>query len=202
MKNNRRKLLKAITLGGGAATAWKLPADWSKPIVESVTLPAHAQTTNEDIGPNLPNILGTGHTDLMQPASLLKEPGLLDALGQPAYAAPGFNYFSVCVRVDRVARTFDIFLIISNNNTFYSYRGNNLDVGGDLHSLTYEGECVQEVSPGNAFSASGTVSDFNNNGATIVVMFTVQQRWDGFVPWNAISCGLDCESLQLPDVLL
>jgi len=45
MKNNRRKLLKALTLGGGAVTITKLPTTWSKPVLESVMLPAHAQTS-------------------------------------------------------------------------------------------------------------------------------------------------------------
>lgn len=45
MKSNRRKLLKALALGGGAVTTWKVPSTWSTPVVESVALPAHAQTT-------------------------------------------------------------------------------------------------------------------------------------------------------------
>ena len=44
----RRKLLKGIVAGGGALTAGKaLPENWAKPVVESVTLPAHAQTTTD-----------------------------------------------------------------------------------------------------------------------------------------------------------
>ncbi len=45
MKNERRNLLRALTLGGGAVAATRLPATWSKPVVDSVTLPAHAQTS-------------------------------------------------------------------------------------------------------------------------------------------------------------
>lgn len=45
MENDRRRLLKALTLGGGAVTITKLPATWSKPVLESVMLPAHAQTS-------------------------------------------------------------------------------------------------------------------------------------------------------------
>ena len=46
MKDSRRKLLKTLTATGAAATV--IPAVWSKPLVESVVLPAHAQTTTFD----------------------------------------------------------------------------------------------------------------------------------------------------------
>ena len=43
---SRRKLLKTIAAGSGAVIAGKsLPEDWTKPIVNSVILPAHAQTS-------------------------------------------------------------------------------------------------------------------------------------------------------------
>ncbi len=45
MQDKRRDLLKALTLGGGAVAATRLPANWSKPVVDSVMLPLHAQTT-------------------------------------------------------------------------------------------------------------------------------------------------------------
>jgi len=42
----RRKLLKSALLGGGAAGAWYLaPERWTRPVIQSVTLPAHAQTS-------------------------------------------------------------------------------------------------------------------------------------------------------------
>jgi len=51
MKDNksdksRRKLLKSIAAGSGAIVAGKsLPDSWSRPVVDSVMLPAHAQTS-------------------------------------------------------------------------------------------------------------------------------------------------------------
>ena len=43
---SRRKLLKSIALGSGAVVAGKsLPESWSRPVVDSVMLPAHAQTS-------------------------------------------------------------------------------------------------------------------------------------------------------------
>jgi hypothetical protein len=45
MKSNRRNLIKALTLGGGVLSASKIPTAWAAPVVDSVLLPAHAQTT-------------------------------------------------------------------------------------------------------------------------------------------------------------
>lgn len=43
---SRRKLLKSIAAGSGAIVAGKsLPDSWSRPVVDSVMLPAHAQTS-------------------------------------------------------------------------------------------------------------------------------------------------------------
>jgi hypothetical protein len=42
----RRKLLKTIAAGGGVVVAGKsLPDSWTRPVVDSVMLPAHAQTS-------------------------------------------------------------------------------------------------------------------------------------------------------------
>ena len=44
---NRRKLLKSIAVASGAVIAGKdLPESWGRPVVDSVMLPAHAQTSN------------------------------------------------------------------------------------------------------------------------------------------------------------
>ena len=43
---SRRKLLKSIAAGSGAIVAGKsLPENWTKPVIDSVMLPAHAQTS-------------------------------------------------------------------------------------------------------------------------------------------------------------
>ncbi len=43
--NSRRKLIKTTALGGVVLGAAELQRGWIKPVVESVTLPAHAATT-------------------------------------------------------------------------------------------------------------------------------------------------------------
>ena len=44
--DSRRKLLKTAVAGSGAVIAGKtLPEDWAKPVVDSIVLPVHAETT-------------------------------------------------------------------------------------------------------------------------------------------------------------
>ena len=46
LPQGRRKLLKSIALSGGAiAVAKTLPESWTKPVIESVMLPAHGVGT-------------------------------------------------------------------------------------------------------------------------------------------------------------
>ncbi len=48
--DSRRKLLKSIAAGSGAVVAGKaLPEAWSKPIVNSIVLPVHAEMTTDDL---------------------------------------------------------------------------------------------------------------------------------------------------------
>ena len=45
--DSRRKLLKSIAAGSGAVVAGKtLPEAWTKPVIDTVMLPAHAETTD------------------------------------------------------------------------------------------------------------------------------------------------------------
>lgn len=52
--SSRRKLLRTLAAGGGVAVAFKsLPETWSQPVVDTVLLPVHAQTTG-------PALFGSG----------------------------------------------------------------------------------------------------------------------------------------------
>jgi hypothetical protein len=43
---DRRKALQKMAVAGAAATVLGFSGKWSKPVVDSVILPAHAQATN------------------------------------------------------------------------------------------------------------------------------------------------------------
>jgi len=49
--DSRRKLLKSLAVGSGAVVAGKsLPESWSKPVINSIVLPAHAALTDDGSG--------------------------------------------------------------------------------------------------------------------------------------------------------
>lgn len=59
---SRRRLLKSLAVGGGVATSVKmLPEQWTSPVVDFVTLPAHAQTSPLLVNGNF--AFGGGITD-------------------------------------------------------------------------------------------------------------------------------------------
>ncbi|MEM7196268.1 MAG: hypothetical protein AAF402_15090 [Pseudomonadota bacterium] len=57
-ESNRRKVLKGTLAGGAVITTSVLPEKWSKPAVDAVILPSHANTTDsgggEDTGTTTP----------------------------------------------------------------------------------------------------------------------------------------------------
>ena len=58
---SRRKLLKSIAAGSGAIVAGKsLPESWSRPVIDSVMLPAHAQTSPTQCGQCEAQLLNDG----------------------------------------------------------------------------------------------------------------------------------------------
>ncbi len=79
--SNRRNLLKALA-SGGVVAGTALPAAWTRPVVDSVLLPAHAQTTTTA------DFFGTGIVQITARDSVESGliAGLLDDIVAPAEA--------------------------------------------------------------------------------------------------------------------
>ena len=74
---SRRKLLKSIVAGSGAIVAGKsLPESWSRPVVDSVMLPAHAQTSVVTYGGTESEFVSVDPTimDMLVPVSIAGTP--------------------------------------------------------------------------------------------------------------------------------
>jgi len=117
---SRRKLLKSIAAGSGAIVAGKsLPESWSRPVVDSVMLPAHAQTSTAPPAPPAPSsgpFAGGATTNgtSLESESLLEE--LADTL-VPEAKANGVDYQNpyVCVAPNEAGDMATIRLYIDRN---------------------------------------------------------------------------------------
>ena len=90
---SRRTALKTLMTGGGFATLSALPAQWVKPVVDAVMLPAHAQTSAAPNGKQLTLVRGrsawwegivpSAHAGLLGPNVVL----CIESTGAGTYAA-------------------------------------------------------------------------------------------------------------------
>jgi len=110
---NRRKLLKTVAAGGGAIIAGKtLPEKWGRPVVDSVLLPAHAQTST---APPAATTFSGNTTASIKTDSMFAR--AMDSLVPRAHAG-GHNYnVSWCI-TPVSATTADVyFLLVRADNT-------------------------------------------------------------------------------------
>jgi len=122
LKANRRKLLKLLTSGSGTAIVSTLPTTWTAPIIESVFVPAHAQTT----GPytEFGGVIGT------QTASVLN-----DAIGL-AHAADDF--VDGCVHFRIIGEKVEVQL-----QDQYGYNeGHGGNIIDDSFTLNFDGNSI------------------------------------------------------------
>jgi hypothetical protein len=93
-RDPRRKLLKKLAAGGVVGAA--LPAVWSRPVIDSVLLPAHAQTTGAGaiVGGG-----GGGGTGPGPAPSRSTGGDLIDFFINPAQAGEGSELDSYCVEI-------------------------------------------------------------------------------------------------------
>lgn len=86
-RHSRRRLLKSIAGAGGVYAAGKmLPEQWTKPVVDAVSLPAHAQTSGPFFG-----VIPLPPEEASAPA------GLLDLIFPKAYAQEAGREAHICV---------------------------------------------------------------------------------------------------------
>jgi hypothetical protein len=117
---SRRNLLKSIAAGSGAVIAGKsLPESWSKPVVDSVMLPAHAQTSMlYYYERNTQQTVAIWLEKLNSDRNLLTE--VMDTVVSRAEAQPGFNdQTDWCVEVNGNVAT----ITVVNNNSDAMWKG-------------------------------------------------------------------------------
>lgn len=143
-RNKRRKLLKTIAAGTGAVAAGKsLPENWSRPVVDAVVLPGHAQTSSRVYAANLTVLLGSTEATSRMAGN---GRGLLDVLVPGANAQapqPPTEYLCITAYGNsfdaRFARQYSV-------NDINEYRGEGGTLGGDL-ILPFFAGCGNAIAP-------------------------------------------------------
>ena len=158
--SGRRKLLKA---GGVVASSALVPEKWQKPVVDSIMLPAHAQTSTILIGAVV--LRGGSVVPADAADSLLAETGqgILDKIIQPASA--GGAPMQVCAAFGKCARV------------------------GQPDSLNQVAFSIDGVGNTTLTSAGGLTYVGSLNGITVTNTFTDQS----FTAANGSLSGSGCD---------
>ncbi len=145
--DSRRKLLKSIAAGSGAVVAGKsLPESWSKPVINSVMLPAHASTTDDSGtsgGDTTTTAAPTWYSDTLSfiqtdtQNSLLED--ALSVLVQNAHACCSATQGSMCVDTSN-APTFKAQVLVTDGQTSALHTGSGT-IGGGPAKLIFSSGC-------------------------------------------------------------
>lgn len=104
---SRRKLLKSIAAGGGAVVATRyIPGQWSEPVVDSVVLPAHAQTSQARFVPASGTVTGGLGAAPKRNGSRLAR--FFDGIIPKAQANGILTAYHVCVTPSSDGKTADV----------------------------------------------------------------------------------------------
>ena len=151
---NRRKLLKSVAAGGGAIIAGKtLPEKWTRPAVDSVMLPAHAQTSS---GPFSGTLVAALSSDNMFAQAM-------DVMVPQANAQPNRDFdIDWCVEPGEVTATAR-FLVVNEAPrggpcwaSLYKAKGVPVGVRTEL---TYSDGCADQRTAAEWLNKMGLVKD-------------------------------------------
>jgi hypothetical protein len=185
MKNNRRELLKTLTLGGGVVTLSHIPTTWSRPVVESVVLPVHAQTTEDDQSPAqsqpVSNCICAGST------------GNLSGSNVTGGISIRFDGESICSIDDNGEAGFNIEGLFSDEILFIDIdQSSDADIFPGFGSNWTTEVAVSDLVDGT-YSYTVTRSANPNNGVAFEI--TITFLTSGSDPTKTLTATLDCIEL-------
>jgi hypothetical protein len=174
---SRRKLLKSIAAGGGAIIAGKsLPENWSRPVVDSVMLPAHALTSLEQ------------YTSDPSNAALENDSLLADAMDSfiPEAAAAGKNggdklWEITCLTLNP-DRSVKVDGLLTDGDDTVLVKAAAVWIGGDPVYMTIFG-CTEI----EEFDLSVRVTDISNGVARGYYLLDEEDKVNFYCPAGACS---------------
>jgi len=158
----RRRLLKA---GGVVASSALLPEKWSRPVVDTVLLPAHAQTSMPLTGPLGQTIGKVIPTDPSTSMIAQAGKGVLDTIVSPAYAVPSTPAptpcpIDECVTVLPPNASNKVQFTITNLGTGMLDMTSKLGYSGDVSGFTVTGVFNETFTGTQGTVSSGCTTEF------------------------------------------
>lgn len=159
---SRRKLLKSIATSSGAVVAGKsLPESWTRPVVDSVILPAHAQTS-----PPVPST-GPFAGNASVPVTSLESDSIFaqaaDILVPQAQALVALENPYVCVTPNAAMDGATVKLYVDEPTTVL-YEFTDVPLGGSKCIYTIYGLCAVGADAGKLLQNLGFIKDAQANG--------------------------------------
>ena len=163
----RRKLLKSVVAGGGAATVAKMmPEQWARPVVDSVMLPSHARTSQ--VSPFGPFMNANGPFAMADQETQLAEQGFSKELLEffaPVAEAGGVSIIGMSEMSLTVNEAGDSYLCGTCNSTtqveVVQVTNNSFATAGCLHGYIFNG--------GNFVENVGWNVNFPNLSTTVTL---------------------------------
>ena len=185
--SDRRKLL--IGLSSGVIGASQLPGSWSKPIVDAVVLPSHAETT-DDSGTLPPENTTTaepvitefsGAYSMILPSRSAKTDFLEDALGlMVPNAHAGFENAEgqICMKVSSPVgsgASYTVSIQVNQSGSSAIFTGNGTVNGGNA-TVAIDSSCGQPLQP-----PLFNVSSASNAGAAYTLFIQGATSFEGML---------------------
>ncbi len=174
--DSRRKLLKSIAAGSGAVVAGKsLPESWSKPIIDTVMLPAHAELTDDSASAALTNksfYRPPGETlGMVEPVNESSN-ALFDAFISPAMARPLQTQVSLgmLITLSEVGGKVVANSEHLNKDENVKYSATNIPTDGTIAPLSFETSCHPNR---GGYHTHIKIVDYSFNANTVTVEITV-----------------------------
>lgn len=166
---NRRKLLKSVAAGGGAIIAGKtLPDTWTKPAVDSIILPAHAQTSNGPFsGTSVVALLDSDADSLLASA--------METVVPQANAVTTVRDLSWCIEPNADATAANVFFLLTESMGGYichAYFWEKTNVPANATTdLGFQADaCVSLVDAGEWLNNLGLINDAHASGQASVTL--------------------------------
>ena len=179
---NRRKLLKSIAAGSGVVVAGKsLPDNWSRPVVDSVMLPAHAQTSGSYSG----SATVQGTIGMLESDSLIAQ--AVDSMVPEAAAFLGTYKASWCIIPVSDTQADVTFLVHGDLGTPpFAYLDTGTATVGETAVRSQSHGCSNAADAGYWLNHRGLVKEAKATcGANL--------KLSGLRPGNSFTFETDCE---------